>query len=207
MCVLFVVFFFFQAEDGIRDADVTGVQTCALPISSRALAFTFSVGSVEPKIVWVLPSTRTCTRAARAAGTSTSKATTTANRLKERRYTNPPSARGSVLANGRSSDSGLPLPPPSRLSPVALGGRASPLTAAGPSRTCTGFPYRSPFDRDYHPSVLASRLSAWLPVLAWAAVIFALSSIPHLGTGLGTWDTILRKGAHVTEYAIFGLLL
>src|SRR3984885_4339496 len=27
------VVFFFQAEDGIRDADVTGVQTCALPIS------------------------------------------------------------------------------------------------------------------------------------------------------------------------------
>src|SRR6266498_4955670 len=27
-----VVIFFFQAEDGIRDADVTGVQTCALPI-------------------------------------------------------------------------------------------------------------------------------------------------------------------------------
>src|SRR6266498_5860285 len=26
------VIFFFQAEDGIRDADVTGVQTCALPI-------------------------------------------------------------------------------------------------------------------------------------------------------------------------------
>src|SRR6266498_5302558 len=26
--------FFFQAEDGIRDADVTGVQTCALPISA-----------------------------------------------------------------------------------------------------------------------------------------------------------------------------
>src|SRR6266487_5830307 len=28
-----VVFFFFQAEDGIRDGRVTGVQTCALPIS------------------------------------------------------------------------------------------------------------------------------------------------------------------------------
>src|SRR6266540_1171107 len=27
------MFFFFQAEDGIRDRDVTGVQTCALPIS------------------------------------------------------------------------------------------------------------------------------------------------------------------------------
>src|SRR6267143_4419943 len=28
-----LVFFFFQAEDGIRDGTVTGVQTCALPIS------------------------------------------------------------------------------------------------------------------------------------------------------------------------------
>src|SRR2546429_3349304 len=28
-------FFFFQAEDGIRDVAVTGVQTCALPISVR----------------------------------------------------------------------------------------------------------------------------------------------------------------------------
>src|SRR6266568_9524008 len=28
-------FFFFQAEDGIRDGTVTGVQTCALPISGR----------------------------------------------------------------------------------------------------------------------------------------------------------------------------
>ena len=31
-CFFFFVFFF-QAEDGIRDRDVTGVQTCALPIS------------------------------------------------------------------------------------------------------------------------------------------------------------------------------
>src|SRR5256885_5000817 len=30
-----LVFFFFQAEDGIRDYKVTGVQTCALPISYR----------------------------------------------------------------------------------------------------------------------------------------------------------------------------
>src|SRR5690554_7595875 len=29
-------YFFFQAEDGIRDADVTGVQTCALPICVSA---------------------------------------------------------------------------------------------------------------------------------------------------------------------------
>src|SRR5699024_12225904 len=28
----FCIYFFFQAEDGIRDRNVTGVQTCALPI-------------------------------------------------------------------------------------------------------------------------------------------------------------------------------
>src|SRR5207245_7420062 len=33
----FILVFFFQAEDGIRDATVTGVQTCALPISERLL--------------------------------------------------------------------------------------------------------------------------------------------------------------------------
>src|SRR5437762_5394436 len=32
--LLVFLFFFFQAEDGIRDTSVTGVQTCALPISS-----------------------------------------------------------------------------------------------------------------------------------------------------------------------------
>src|SRR2546426_4026195 len=33
MCTCTFFFFFFQAEDGIRDYKVTGVQTCALPIS------------------------------------------------------------------------------------------------------------------------------------------------------------------------------
>src|SRR5688572_17659597 len=32
---IYFIFFFFQAEDGIRDLTVTGVQTCALPISLR----------------------------------------------------------------------------------------------------------------------------------------------------------------------------
>src|SRR5437868_8718455 len=35
MCERLFFFFFFQAEDGIRDRNVTGVQTCALPISSH----------------------------------------------------------------------------------------------------------------------------------------------------------------------------
>jgi VanZ family protein len=50
-------------------------------------------------------------------------------------------------------------------------------------------------------------LTLWLPVLVWAAVIFTFSSIPSLSSGLGTWDTILRKVAHVTEYAVLGALL
>src|SRR5690606_40862758 len=33
-CLFVLFFFFFQAEDGIRDFHVTGVQTCALPIST-----------------------------------------------------------------------------------------------------------------------------------------------------------------------------
>ena len=50
-------------------------------------------------------------------------------------------------------------------------------------------------------------LTVWIPVVAWAAVIFTFSSIPSLSTGLGPWDTILRKGAHITEYAVLGGLL
>src|SRR5437879_12470287 len=43
----FFVFFFFQAEDGIRDTSVTGVQTCALPIS-RASPVRAASGSAVP---------------------------------------------------------------------------------------------------------------------------------------------------------------
>jgi VanZ family protein len=59
------------------------------------------------------------------------------------------------------------------------------------------------------PAVPTRRLllGAWLPVVVWAAVIFAFSSVPSLSTELGTWDTVLRKLAHLTEYAILGALL
>src|SRR6266498_3336013 len=39
MLIFINMFFFFQAEDGIRDADVTGVQTCALPISCHSVGW------------------------------------------------------------------------------------------------------------------------------------------------------------------------
>ena len=53
----------------------------------------------------------------------------------------------------------------------------------------------------------ATLVRAWLPVVVWCAVIFAFSAVPSLGTGLGTWDLVLRKLAHVTEYAILAVLL
>ena len=109
-----------------------------------------------------------------------------------------------LAATGRSSDSGLPLAPPSQPRPVACGARASPLTAAGPSRTCTGFPNRSPY---VGAEPIIARVRRWVPVVAWAALIFVVSSIPSLSSGLGTWDLVLRKAAHIAEYAVLGALL
>src|SRR2546425_3069892 len=46
---LFFLFFFFQAEDGIRDKLVTGVQTCALPISTAETPGARSVAAATPQ--------------------------------------------------------------------------------------------------------------------------------------------------------------
>ena len=51
------------------------------------------------------------------------------------------------------------------------------------------------------------RLSLWAPVVLWAGLIFTLSAIPDLSTGLGTWDLVLRKVAHAAEYGVLGALL
>src|SRR2546426_11267839 len=57
MHVFFLVFFFFQAEDGIRDYKVTGVQTCALPISTSSASRTSCVTKIA-----VLPISRRSAR-------------------------------------------------------------------------------------------------------------------------------------------------
>src|SRR2546425_8147469 len=44
---MYFFFFFFQAEDGIRDKLVTGVQTCALPISCKLDAEQGEVKRIE----------------------------------------------------------------------------------------------------------------------------------------------------------------
>ena len=60
----------------------------------------------------------------------------------------------------------------------------------------------------YHGRVpIPAALRLWAPVVLWAAVIFALSSVSDLGTGLGTWDLVLRKLAHAAEFAVLGGLL
>lgn len=51
-------------------------------------------------------------------------------------------------------------------------------------------------------------LKNWLPVFFWAGLVFYLSSRPGLKSGLPwPYDFILRKGAHITEFAILFLLL
>ena len=50
-------------------------------------------------------------------------------------------------------------------------------------------------------------ISSWLPVLLWAALIFGFSAIPALNSGLGLWDFILRKIAHMMEFGVLTLLL
>src|SRR2546428_12193207 len=56
-CAVFF-FFFFQAEDGIRDLIVTGVQTCALPICVLDLDRVDGVPAVEDEVDF-----QTCARA------------------------------------------------------------------------------------------------------------------------------------------------
>jgi VanZ family protein len=52
----------------------------------------------------------------------------------------------------------------------------------------------------------AARAVRFVPPVALMALIWFLSSRSHLGTDLGWIDTVLRKGAHMTEYALLTLL-
>jgi VanZ family protein len=53
---------------------------------------------------------------------------------------------------------------------------------------------------------LLRRLDPWFPPLVLMAVIFALSAQPHLSSGLGVADTILRKLVHFGEFALLAFL-
>jgi hypothetical protein len=112
----------------------------------------------------------------------------------------------------RSSDSGLPPPPPSRAPVAEPSGVVAGERLPSQRRDRPGFAPGSltaflVWGRAYHRAVGRSLVRLWLPVVLWAAVIFTFSSVPDLGTGLGLWDTILRKLAHTAEYAFLGALL
>jgi VanZ family protein len=49
-------------------------------------------------------------------------------------------------------------------------------------------------------------IGRFAPPLLLMALIFALSAQPNLNSGLGGWDLILRKLAHMTEYGLLWLL-
>src|SRR5256886_1315708 len=60
MCagLIFIFFFFFQAEDGIRDLTVTGVQTCALPILKKGSPVAIYMGMIPELPIAMLACTR-----------------------------------------------------------------------------------------------------------------------------------------------------
>ena len=49
--------------------------------------------------------------------------------------------------------------------------------------------------------------SRYAPPLAVMMLIFALSATPDLSSGLGAWDTLLRKLAHITIFGVRWLTL
>lgn len=49
-------------------------------------------------------------------------------------------------------------------------------------------------------------VTRFAPPLALMGLIFLLSAQPDLSSGLGTWDTVLRKLAHMAEYGLLWFL-
>jgi len=56
--------------------------------------------------------------------------------------------------------------------------------------------------------MIKKKILSWIYVIFWCVVIFFFSSIPDLKIKqLGFWDFVLRKIAHITEYAILNILV
>lgn len=59
-----------------------------------------------------------------------------------------------------------------------------------------------------HTIQAQTKFTRWLPVIIWAGMIFALSSVPNLRASSNTTlDLILRKAAHGVEFAVLGFLI
>src|SRR5690349_22267750 len=93
---VFLFFFFFQAEDGIRDLYETGVQTCALPISALRTA-------VIPSPVTIASSAVTqCRRTASRGGAQPESAGASSNRAAD--AAKRPTPRASAASPTRSEE-------------------------------------------------------------------------------------------------------
>lgn len=58
------------------------------------------------------------------------------------------------------------------------------------------------------PQENQSKISLWIPPIIWAGVIFSFSSLSITPTSEIFWkDFIIKKTAHIVEYAIFALLV
>src|SRR5690606_40727557 len=104
----FLGVFFFQAEDGIRDFHVTGVQTCALPISAAASApslCTWRIGRSMPKYSNSLAGVRTgcpwSPKFTRTSALSSMRITRACGRSEERRVGEAGRARGAPEAENK----------------------------------------------------------------------------------------------------------
>lgn len=60
---------------------------------------------------------------------------------------------------------------------------------------------------DYIAAARRSTLLAWLAVAAWAGLIFFFSAQPSLNSGLGAWDLVLRKAAHMFVFGVLTLFV
>src|SRR2546425_152805 len=123
-----VCFFFFQAEDGIRDKLATGVQTCALPISQRA-GDDGNPDPVGPKRVDdVRP------RAAGSAEPEDGRARPARPRIGGRAARRDPPPPGAILPQrGRPRPPQPPPPPPRSRTPPPPPRPAAPAVTAAPA--------------------------------------------------------------------------
>src|SRR3989440_4685408 len=162
MCALFfaLFFFFFQAEDGIRDLIVTGVQTCALPIYDRRRTDLGAVDRLDPMRVQQqadhLSDHRRLARQLRGnhdrgrqRGRHAERQDRHAQRLQNVRHPSPPADRsGPTIAQRRT------------LSVVAAHVKGSASACAGPHRALSWGAAMNPLPKSHPTPARAQRVSS-----------------------------------------------
>src|SRR5256885_2204283 len=126
----FYFFFFFQAEDGIRDYKVTGVQTCALPISQvSAIQGTSSGAMIAPVLVPALkiPAARARSRLGNHSATV-------------------------LMAPGKLADSPSPSRARAAEKPAVVRAKACPIAATLHATTAMANPRRTPITSSSRPA-------------------------------------------------------